>query len=181
MSWRLIISFSVVGLIFSSSAAFFCTPPAASSVDSMSRRSTLVITSLNDSPSGGTTKLGMRKLGAVRTWSGMRSGADARPRAQHHRALDDVLQLADVARPAVVHQQVERLRLELDAGLAVLRAVLLEEVLRQRRNVVLALPQRRQVDVDDVQPVVEVLAEPARRPPSPSGRSWSRRRCARPP
>jgi hypothetical protein len=35
----LIISFSVVGLMCSSSAARFCTPPAASSVDSISRRS----------------------------------------------------------------------------------------------------------------------------------------------
>ena len=44
----------------------FCTPPAASSVDSMSRRSTLVMTSLSDSPSGGTTKFGMRNVGAER-------------------------------------------------------------------------------------------------------------------
>ena len=40
-------------------------------------------------------------------------------------------------------------------------AELREEVLDQQRDVVLALAQRRQVDVDDVEPVVEVLAEPA--------------------
>ena len=43
----------------------------------------------------------------------------------------------------------------------VLLAVLLEEVLHQQRDVVAALAQRRQVDADDVQPIVEVLAEPA--------------------
>ena len=66
ISYRLIISFSVVGLILSSSAARFCTPPAASSVDSISRFSTLVMTSLNEIPSGGTTNFGMWNGGAER-------------------------------------------------------------------------------------------------------------------
>ncbi len=69
----MIISFSVVGLIRSSSAARFCTPPAASSVDSMSRFSTLVMTSLKEMPSGGTTNFGIWNDGADRTWSGIRS------------------------------------------------------------------------------------------------------------
>src|SRR5207302_8944449 len=55
ISYRLIISFSVVGLMWSSSAARFWTPPAASSVDSMSRFSKSVMTSLQEMPSGGTT------------------------------------------------------------------------------------------------------------------------------
>ena len=42
-----------------------------------------------------------------------------------------------------------------------LGSVLHEEVLDQQRDVVLAVAQRRHVDVDDVEPVVEVLAEPA--------------------
>ena len=46
-------------------------------------------------------------------------------------------------------------------ALAVLGAILLEEVLREIRDVVLALAQGRQEDVDDVQPVVEILTEPA--------------------
>ena len=50
---------------------------------------------------------------------------------------------------------------ELELGLAVLVAVLVEEVLREQRDVVLALAQRRQLDGDDVQPVEEILAEPA--------------------
>ena len=67
MSYRLIISFSVVGLMCSSSAARFWTPPAASSVDSISRFSKSVMTSLNEMPSGGTTNCGIWKFGALRT------------------------------------------------------------------------------------------------------------------
>ena len=58
MSYRLIISFSVVGLIWSSSAARFCTPSALSSVDSIRRFSKFVTTSRNEMPSGGTTTSG---------------------------------------------------------------------------------------------------------------------------
>ena len=59
MSWRLIISFSVVGLMCSSSAARFWTPPAASSVDSIRRFSKSVMTSLNEMPSGGIATCGI--------------------------------------------------------------------------------------------------------------------------
>ena len=114
ISYRLIISFSVVGLIFSSSAARFCTPPAASSVDSISRFSTFVITSLNEMPSGGTANFGMWNGGAERMWSGIRSRSIRGLRAQHDRSLDHVLQLAHVARPVVVHQHVERVRRDLE-------------------------------------------------------------------
>ena len=50
---------------------------------------------------------------------------------------------------------------QLEAGLAVLLAVLLDEVLHEQRNVVLAIAQRRQLHVDDVQPVEQILAEPS--------------------
>ena len=105
----------------------------------------------------------------------MRSGADARPVREHDGALDDVLELAHVARPVVLHQQVERLGRELEVRLVVLLAVFLEEVLREQRDVVLPLAQRRQVDVDDVQPVVEVLAEPSVLHHLLQIDSWSRR------
>ena len=110
MSYRLIISFSVVGLMRRSSAAFFCTPPAASSVDSISRFSTSVMTSLNEMPSGGTTNFGMWKEGAERTWSGIRSAPIRVPGAEHDGALHHVLELAHVARPVVLHHHVERVR-----------------------------------------------------------------------
>ena len=45
--------------------------------------------------------------------------------------------------------------------LVVLAAIVSEEVVHQRRDIFLALAQRRQRDVDHVQPVVEILAEVA--------------------
>ena len=65
--------------------------------------------------------------------------------------------------------------------LAELRAEELDVVLRDRRDVLFPLAQRRQQDRDDAQAVVEVepeLALPGRASP---GRGSSRRRCARPP
>ena len=46
-------------------------------------------------------------------------------------------------------------------------------------DVVLALAQRRHLDRDDVEAVVQVLAELARRRPSPADRGWSPRSAAR--
>ena len=101
-----------------SSAARFWTPPAASSVDSISRFSKSVMTSLNEMPSGGTTNCGIWKFGALPDVIGNQLDADARSRRQHDRALDHVLELAHVARPVVLGQQVERVRRQLEAGLA---------------------------------------------------------------
>ena len=56
----------------------------------------------------------------------------------------------------------ERLRREALHVRAELLGVLREERLRDDEHVVAALAQRRQVDVDDVEAVVEVLAEAAR-------------------
>jgi hypothetical protein len=64
---------------------------------------------------------------------------DPRPRTEHGGALDDVLELADVARPVVLEEQVERVGRQLEVRLLVLAAVLVEEVLHEERDVVLAL------------------------------------------
>lgn len=80
---------------------------------------------------------------------------------QDDRALHEVAQLTDVARPGVALHEAD------DAGREQLKALLvlgredLEEVAGQKRDVPAALPQRRQVDGHHAQPVVEVLAEPA--------------------
>src|SRR5258708_6287607 len=67
--------------------------------------------------------------------------------ARHERrALDRVVELADVARPRVVEQGLERRRLEAPELLAVTAGVPLEEVERQRRNVFPALGERRDAD-----------------------------------
>jgi hypothetical protein len=48
---------------------------------------------------------------------------------------------------------------QLETGLPILFAVLLDEVLREQGNIVLAIAQRRQLHVDDVQAVEQILAE----------------------
>src|SRR6188768_1764748 len=89
-----------------------------------------------------------------------RLDADAGPRGQHGSALDHVLELAYVARPVVLGHQVQRVRRELEVRLEILLAVLHEEMLGQQRDVVLSVPERRELDGDDMQTVEKILAEP---------------------
>ncbi len=74
-------------------------------------------------------------------------------------ALGDVAQLADVARPVVGFERCHRVGGTLGQGHAVFHREEPQEVIEQRRHVVLALAQRRDRDVDDVEAVVEVFAE----------------------
>ena len=66
-------------------------------------------------------------------------------------------------------------------GMPLPAAELLEEGAHQMRDVVLALAQGRQLDLHPLEPVVEVLAEAARRRSAPRGPGGSRRPAARPP
>ncbi len=90
------------------------------------------------------------------------AGAHGRRRADDHRPLDRVGQLAHVARPVVAHEQVERLRLDLAERPVHLRGEALDEVPGQaagcRRA---ARAAAGSCDGDDVDAVVEVLAERA--------------------
>ena len=79
--------------------------------------------------------------------------------ADQHRALDDVLQLAHVAGPVVADQHVDGGGGDAPDALAVLARVLGEEVVGEQQDVRLPLAQRRHEDGEDVEPVVEVLAE----------------------
>ena len=74
-------------------------------------------------------------------------------------ALHLVLQLAHVARPVVGLEELHRLLREARRGLAELGRVALEEVLGEERDVLAALAQRRHADGEDLEAVVEVLAE----------------------
>ena len=80
---------------------------------------------------------------------------------QDHGALDGVAELADVPGPGValehVHERGGRDALHVLAGLGV---ELLDEVVDEERHVLAALLERRQPDGEDVEPEVEVLAEP---------------------
>ena len=99
--------------------------------------------------------------------------ADQRALGQRDRALDDVLQLAHVARPAIGEQRLARRLVETAhpacRPCAALRAP--GSARPAARMSSGAIAQRRQVDLDDVEPVVEVLAEACRRA-SARSRSW---------
>ncbi len=73
--------------------------------------------------------------------------------------FDAVLQLADVPRPRMLHHNLHRLRRDLQAFPLQLPAVHREKVLHQQRNVLAAVPQRRDDDRKYVQPVIQVLPE----------------------
>src|SRR5262245_4848888 len=78
--------------------------------------------------------------------------------AQHHHAPDDVLELADVARPRVRGEAGERLGRDLLLP-AVLRVESGEEQLDEARDLLAPLAQRRNLELHDVEPVVEVFTE----------------------
>src|SRR3990172_3611095 len=80
---------------------------------------------------------------------------------QGHRALDDVLQLADVAGPVVLIQRGRGARGEALHLAGELAVVLADEVLYQKGDVVAALAQGGQRDGNHVQAVVQVLPEGA--------------------
>lgn len=75
--------------------------------------------------------------------------------------LDHVLQLPDIARPVVVIKDLPHLcRDVMDIG-SEDPVVLVQEVLHQQVDVAAALPERRDVQVDDVEPVEEVGPKPS--------------------
>src|SRR5713226_1987837 len=86
---------------------------------------------------------------------------DALLRGKNDGALHDIFELADVAGPIVVHQELEGRGSEMAQGLGIFLAVAVEEMREQRGNVFAAVAQRRQLQVNDVGAVIEILAEAA--------------------
>src|SRR5437867_5420299 len=81
-------------------------------------------------------------------------------RAGNDRRLDHVLQLAHVAGPVVGHEEIDRLVAHsLDTGPPPHESLLIDEVAHQERDVLAPLAQRREMDVDDLQAVKEILVE----------------------
>src|SRR5258708_6379992 len=118
-----------------SSAASFFTPPALSSARRMVSRSTHSM-----------------------FW---RSFSDGSPVVCGAGALDGVFKLSHVARPVVLLQSGQPALVDpFDAAPGALR-VFLDEMLDQRRNVVPAIAQRWNLDRNHVEPVEEILLEPA--------------------
>src|SRR5438034_7488300 len=79
---------------------------------------------------------------------------------EHRRALDGMLQLAHVARPALRLEPRQRVVTQ-DHGPPEAAGESGRKVARQWLDVGPPLRQRRQMDGDDVEAVVQVLAEPA--------------------
>src|SRR6185369_8438627 len=87
--------------------------------------------------------------------------ADDLARGEDHRVLDDVLELAHVAGPRIAAEDLERPGRERAQGLAQLLAVAQQEIPREERDVLDAVPQRRKTQRDAAEPVVEVGTERA--------------------
>ena len=79
--------------------------------------------------------------------------------AQHDHPLDDVLQLPDIAGIAVALEPLHGLGRQREAVSLIEPGVALDEVLGQERDLLGALAQRRHLDLDHVEAVVEILAE----------------------
>ncbi len=73
-----------------------------------------------------------------------------------HRSLDSVLQFANVARPWLLLQKVHGVGRDPRDALVHLLRELVNEVIDQGGDVVLALAQRRQLDAKDIQAIEEV-------------------------
>src|ERR1041384_2441176 len=79
---------------------------------------------------------------------------------ERDRALDAVLELANVSRPGVPHQLLGHRRRQADHALGRLIRVLPQEVLCEKQHIVASDAPRRNIDPQDVDPVEEILAEP---------------------
>ena len=81
--------------------------------------------------------------------------------AQDEGPLQDIFEFPDISGIVVGHQAGKRL--VADAGYVLLLdgVQVMDEVCDQKRQVFQPLPQGRQCDADDIDPVVEVFAKPA--------------------
>ena len=88
---------------------------------------------------------------------------EQRSARKNRRALDDVLELAHVARPVVARRALEKRRRDARERLAELAPGLGEEVADEQRDVLAPLAQRRHGHREDVEPIVEIGPELAGR------------------
>ena len=72
-----------------------------------------------------------------------------------------MVKFADVARPGVFLEHLQRAWLKSGDSFAIPQCMLAQEVRRQGRNVFAPLAQRRELNFDRVQPEQKVLPEPA--------------------
>src|SRR5262245_40526538 len=75
------------------------------------------------------------------------------------RALDRVVECANVARPGMARQRIQRRRLESSECFPISLGVEGEEMYGEWLNVVGSIPQRRKMNLDRVQPEQQILSE----------------------
>ncbi len=80
---------------------------------------------------------------------------------ENDRAFDHVFKLADVAGPSVLFEDIDGFFFEMQEGFAVFLGVLVEEVLGEERDIVGAFAECGDVDLDHIEPIVQVFAETA--------------------
>src|ERR1700760_387276 len=85
---------------------------------------------------GGSPNLAEAQIGTLHSWSA----------GHENGALDGVVQLADISRPAVLQQGFERRRLKPGNGFSIARGVARQKVAGKQGNIFAAITQRRQVD-----------------------------------
>ncbi len=79
----------------------------------------------------------------------------------HDGALDHVLELANIARPVIRHQRLDRVRIKVGDQLSDAIRVDVQEIQGQLEDVLAPIAQGRCVKTDHVEPVVQVFAKPA--------------------
>src|SRR5438552_17147110 len=82
------------------------------------------------------------------------------PFRQNHRTLDYILQLADVARPIVCVEELDRLLVYVSNLLAQFFGVAVDQVSDQQGNIANALAQCRQSNRKNVEAVKQILTKP---------------------
>src|SRR3989475_5384658 len=87
--------------------------------------------------------------------------ADGRPGREQHPAFHRMCQCADCVRPCMLMQSHDSGRIEPGNILAVALRVAVEKMVRQEIDVLPAVSQRRDVDLDSIQAKEQVLTEPA--------------------
>src|SRR5947208_481584 len=89
------------------------------------------------------------------------AGADLALRREHHHGLDQVTELAHVARPVRIHEDLQRVGGDaLEVAVVRLRE-LGDERADEERDIAAPLAQRRKVNREDIEPVEEIVPEGA--------------------
>ena len=88
-------------------------------------------------------------------------GANRSILSGNERAMDRILQLAHIARPAVRGQERHRPFRELQPS-ALARCQLFSKASRQQRDVVAPVSQRRYIQLEDRDPEIQIFAEATR-------------------